>query len=66
MNDMNKQLPYKPLGAILRHLRERNRESIAEVSGAVEIDESALDRIEDGSERPSEDILMLLISHFSV
>jgi transcriptional regulator with XRE-family HTH domain len=66
MNDMNKQLPYKPLGAILRRLRERNRESVAEVSGAVEIDESALGRIEAGSERPSEDILLLLISHFSV
>lgn len=63
---MNKQLPYKPLGAILRHLRERNRESVAEVSGAVEIDESELGRIEAGSERPSEDILLLLISHFSV
>ncbi|HSX04941.1 MAG TPA: helix-turn-helix transcriptional regulator [Candidatus Saccharimonadales bacterium] len=66
MNDMNKRPPYKPLGAILRHLRERNRESLAEVSGAVEIDEKVLDRIEDGSERPSEDILLLLISHFAV
>lgn len=66
MNDMNKQLPYRPLGAVLRHLRERNRESVAEVSGAVEIDEVALGRIEAGSERPSEDILLLLISHFSV
>jgi transcriptional regulator with XRE-family HTH domain len=66
MNDMNKQLPYRPLGAVLRHLRERNRESVAEVSGAVEIDETALGRIEAGSERPSEDILLLLISHFSV
>jgi transcriptional regulator with XRE-family HTH domain len=66
MNDMNKQLPYKPLGAILRHLRERNRESVAEVSGAVEIDEPVLGRIEAGSERPTEDILLLLISHFAV
>ncbi|HSX42650.1 MAG TPA: helix-turn-helix domain-containing protein [Candidatus Saccharimonadales bacterium] len=65
MND-NKQLPYQPLGTILRRLRERNRESIAEVSGAVEIDERMLDEIESGVERPSEDILLLLISHFSV
>jgi len=65
MNE-NKQLPYKPFGAILRRLRERNRESIAEVSGAVEIDEHVLDEIESGIERPSEDILLLLISHFSV
>jgi transcriptional regulator with XRE-family HTH domain len=65
MNEMN-QLPYKTLGTILRRLRERNSESVAEVSGAVEIDESQLDRFEGGSERPSEDILLLLISHFSV
>jgi transcriptional regulator with XRE-family HTH domain len=66
MNDTNKQLPYKPLGAILRRLRERNCESVAEVSGAVEIEESLLGDIEAGSKRPSEDILLLLISHFSV
>jgi transcriptional regulator with XRE-family HTH domain len=65
MNEMN-QLPYKTLGTMLRRLRERNSESVAEVSGAVEIEESVLDRIENGSERPSEDILLLLISHFSV
>jgi transcriptional regulator with XRE-family HTH domain len=65
MNDMD-QLPYKTLGTMLRRLRERNSESVAEVSGAVEIDESMLDSIEDGRERPSEDILLLLISHFSV
>jgi len=39
---------------------------MAEVSGAVEIDEKDLDRIESGTERPSEDILLLLISHFAV
>jgi hypothetical protein len=39
---------------------------MAEVSGAVEIDEKDLSLIEDGSERPSEDILLLLISHFAV
>jgi transcriptional regulator with XRE-family HTH domain len=65
-HDMNKQLPYEPLGAMLRNLRERNRESVAEVSGAVEIDEQVLDQIESGSQRPSEDILLLLISHFAV
>lgn len=39
---------------------------MAEVSGAVEIDEKELSLIEAGSERPSEDILLLLISHFAV
>lgn len=50
----------------MRRLREHNRESVAEVSGAVEIDEGELSKIEAGTERPSEDILLLLISHFSV
>lgn len=36
------------------------------MSGAVEIDETDLSKIESGSERPSEDILLLLISHFAV
>ena len=66
MSETDKRQPYAPLGSILRKLREHNRESLAEVSGAVEIDEIALDRIEAGRERPSEDILLLLISHFSV
>lgn len=66
MSDVNKSLPYESLGSILRRLREGSRESLAEVSGAVEIDETALDRIEAGTERPSEDILLLLISHFAV
>lgn len=66
MSDKSKQLPYEPLGAQLKRLRERNRESVAEVSGAVEIDEKDLAKIESGTERPSEDILLLLISHFAV
>lgn len=41
-------------------------ESLAEVSGAVEIDESELERIENGHERPAEEILLLLISHFNM
>ena len=66
MSDKNKPIPYETLGSQLRRLRERNRESVAEVSGAVEIDELELSKIEAGAERPSEDILLLLISHFAV
>src|ERR1700748_2828432 len=66
MNEINRRVPYETLGSQLRHLRERNRESMAEVSGAVEIDETELSKIEAGAERPSEDILLLLISHFAV
>jgi len=66
MSDRNQKLPYEPLGLQLRRLRERSRESVAEVSGAVEIDEKDLTLIEAGTVRPSEDILLLLISHFAV
>lgn len=41
-------------------------ESVAEVSGAVEIDTDQLQKIETGAELPSEDILLLLISHLDV
>lgn len=61
-----KQNPYKQLGSWLKRMREKKRESLAEVSGAVEIDADFLSDIERGSKRPSEDILMLLISYFSV
>ena len=60
------QSPFLVLGRRLRLLRENRRESLAEVSGAVEIDMDALERIEQGRERPSEDVLMLLINHFGI
>lgn len=50
----------------MKTIRERLRESLIEVSGAVEIDEKTLQLIENGHERPSEDVLLLLISHFRV
>jgi transcriptional regulator with XRE-family HTH domain len=58
--------PYTTLGKHLKYVREQSQQSLAEVSGAVEIDEHTLERIESGAERPSEDILLLLISHFGV
>lgn len=58
--------PFKTLGTRLKYLREQSHESVAEVSGAVEIDEEELERIELGVERPSEEILMLLMSHFNM
>ncbi len=65
MSDIQER-PYQTLGKHLRYLREQQAESLAEVSGAVEIDTTALERIEAGHERPAEDILMLLISHFDM
>ena len=66
MSDTDKRLPYETLGTRLKSFREHNRESLAEVCGAVEIDEKELNRFEAGQDRPSEDILLLLISHFGI
>lgn len=66
MQQRDSEQPFKPLGSHLKYLREQLRESVAEVSGAVEIDTEDLERIEQGVQRPSEDVLMLLINHFDM
>lgn len=66
MQEPKYDTPFKPLGAHLKFLREQLRESLAEAAGAVEIDIEILERIEQGVERPSEEILMLLMSHFGM
>lgn len=60
------QEPFKQLGQKLKTLRQKFQETTSDVSGAVEIDEAVLERYEAGAERPSEDILNLLISHFNM
>lgn len=65
MSESNKDQPFKTLGGKLKQLREKRQESLAEVSGAVEIDPDVLQSYEQGDDRPAEDILLLLISHFS-
>jgi transcriptional regulator with XRE-family HTH domain len=64
MNETDR--PFITLGNHLKYVREQSKQSLSEVSGAVEIDEEQLKRIEAGLERPAEDILLLLISHFGV
>ena len=53
------------MGRHLKALRLGAKESLAEVSGAVEIDARQLASFELGQSRPSEEVLLLLISHFS-
>lgn len=65
MSESKQDLPFKTLGSQLKRLRERRKESLVEVSGAVEIDPEVLHSFEEGSARPQEDILLLLISHFA-
>lgn len=66
MQDSHRDVPYLVLGKRLKYLRQHMQESVAEVSGAIEVDMDNLERIEQGLERPSEDVLMLLINHFSI
>jgi len=61
-----KAAPFEAFGNRLKELRQKTKESIAEVSGAVEIDASALVNIESGKTQPAEDIVLLLISHFAL
>lgn len=60
------QAPYQYLGERLKKLREGKNESVADVSGAVEITPADLEQFEAGRDRPSEDILLLLFSHFDI
>jgi transcriptional regulator with XRE-family HTH domain len=60
------EAPFRILGEKLKVIRQKLHESAAEVSGAVEIEEQDLLKIEQGHERPTEDILLLLINHFGM
>ena len=67
MSDKHKsELPFGPLGRRLKRMRVIRQESLAEVSGAVEIEPDQLTSIETGVLRPNEEILLLLISHFNL
>jgi len=66
MSESQNSLPFEALGQRLRRLRQKLNESPADVSGAVEIEEKTLGEYESGRERPSKDILSLLISHFDI
>lgn len=66
MSNEKEQQPFTDLGGKLKKLRQAQKESLAEAAGAVELAEEDLLRIEQGYERPSEEILMLLIKHFKI
>jgi len=64
--DQSINQPYKILGQKIKSLRKSFNETIKDVSSAVEINPSELQKIESGIVRPSEEILMQLISHFNL
>jgi transcriptional regulator with XRE-family HTH domain len=66
MDDRHKTTPFKPLGRKLKALRDRAGETLAEASGAVEVEVRQLASYELGHARPSEEVLLLLVSHFGV
>jgi transcriptional regulator with XRE-family HTH domain len=66
MDSKNSTSPFRPLGKKLKAMRDKAKETLAEASGAVEIDVRQLASYELGQARPSEDVLLLLISHFGV
>lgn len=61
-----KKNPHYLLGYKIRNIREKNKETIEQVAGAVEIDKDLLVKFESGLKLPDEDILLLLISHFDL
>jgi hypothetical protein len=65
-SENGRRQPFRALGGHLKKSREARRESLVEASGAVEIEIDTLELIEDGVQRPSEEILLLLISHFEI
>lgn len=58
--------PYASLGSALRAIRLREKESLLEVSAAIEVTGERLARFENGELRPSEDILELIITHYNM
>lgn len=58
--------PYRSLGIRLAEIRKKSLETIHEVAGSIELESDVVSRFEKGEERPSEDVLMLLMSHFDI
>lgn len=60
------KIPYQKFGITLKKIRERANETVLDVSGAVETDENVITQLEAGTRQPTEDIVLLLISHFGL
>lgn len=57
---------YQEFGQLLKEYRQRQNETITDVANAVGIDRTHVSKIENGHERPSADVLLTFISHFSL
>ena len=63
---LDNKLPFQNLGQKLRTTRLKQKQSLREVSGSIELDIKKLQNIEKGSEKPSEETLDLLIEHYGI
>ena len=63
---MENTQPYKDFGKELRRLRAEAKKSVMDMSGAFEYDLNQMERIEAGQERPTEELIVLIISHFDL
>ncbi len=60
------EFPYQALGQKIRAARVKQKRTVAEASGAIEINEQLLKDVELGKKRPEEDTLMVLISYLGI
>ncbi len=58
--------PHQKFGQIVHALRRKYLESRRELSAALEINVEYLDRLEQGKERPTEELVEQLVSHFNL
>lgn len=57
---------YYRFGTQLKKIRENAKESVLDVCGAVETEPTVIKQLESGVRQPTEDIVLLLISHFAL
>lgn len=61
-----KSAPFESFGTKLKEIRTNAKETLVDVSGAVETDVALLEAVEQGLTQPTEDLVLLLISHFAL
>lgn len=64
--DSSSEKPYIELGKQLKDIRQKLQETREEAAGAIELDVDKLADYEKGVERPNQEILLLLISHYDL
>ncbi len=65
-SESSKKSPYASFGRRLRALREHAKETVEDLSGAVEISTDELTKLEQGAIKPTEDVLELIVSHYKL